>query len=377
MTEIPTKTNLQLDTQDRVRPREAVLAVQSYVPGRSTVAGIANPIKLASNESPFGPSPRALKALMDAADELGRYPDGSAKALRKALAARYGIPAANIVCSAGSDEMINLIAQGFLGPGDEAIYPEYGFLIHKIAIQVSGAELVTVKERDYRVDVTSILAAVTNRTRAIFIANPNNPTGTYIDRSDLQRLRSGLPDRALLVLDAAYAEYVSADDYESGIALVSAAENTIMMRTFSKVYGLASARVGWAYCPPEVAQTLNDIRPPFNLSGPAMAAAIAALADRDHVTRACIHNEEWRGWLTQSLTKIGLEVTNSVGNFLLVHFPERSGKTANDADNFLLSKGIILRQVAAYGLPNALRLTVGLPDENKAVVDRLREFLNA
>lgn len=376
MTEIPTKTNQQLDTQDRVRPRAAVLAIQSYVPGRSTVAGLANPIKLASNESPFGASPRALKAIADAADKLGRYPDGSATALRNAIAAHHGIPAANIVCSAGSDEMIRLIAQGFLGPGDEAIYPEYGFLIHKIAIQVSGAKLVTVKERDYRVDVTSILAAVTDRTRVIFIANPNNPTGTYIGRSDLQRLRSSLPGCVLLVLDSAYAEYVSAEDYESGIALVPAAANTIMLRTFSKAYGLASMRVGWAYCPPEIAQTLNDIRPSFNVSELAMAAAIAALADRDHVTRAYLHNEEWRGWLTQALTKLELEVTNSVGNFLLVHFPERPGKTAKDADNFLLSKGIILRPVAAYGLPNALRLTVGLPTENKAVAESLREFLS-
>ena len=370
------KTSQHVDHHQQVRPRAALLAIQSYVPGRGAVKGVRNPIKLSSNKSPFGASPHAAKTFADATCELGRYPDGAATALRETLAAHHSLPPANIVCSAGSDEMISLIAQGFLGPGDEAIYPEYGFLIHKIAIQVSGAKLVVVKERDYRVDVAAILAAVTDNTRAVFIANPNNPTGTYIDRSELNYLRANLPEYVLLVLDAAYAEYVSADDYEPGTSLVSAAENTIMMRTFSKIYGLASARVGWAYCPPHVAQTLNNIRPPFNVSGPAMAAAIAALADKGHLTRALIHNDQWRNWLTQSLSDLGLNVTGSAGNFVLVHFPHDADKSAQNADDFLLSKGIILRQVASYGLPNALRLTVGTAEENKAVVDALKEFLS-
>ena len=243
----------------KVRPREGIASVQGYVPGRSVAAGISKVLKLSSNELPFGPSPKAVQAFIDVAAELGRYPDGDATALREALAAEHGIHAENIVCSAGSDEMISLLTQGYLGPGEEAIYPQYGFLIYKIAIQVSGATLVTVKERDYRVDVRAILEAVTEKTRAVFIANPNNPTGTYLNKAGLQRLRSGLPEQVLLVIDAAYAEYVTEDDYDAGIALVSATENTVMMRTFSKIHGLAAARLGWAYCPSEIAGVLNTI----------------------------------------------------------------------------------------------------------------------
>ncbi len=364
-----------MEKQTKVRPRQAILSVESYVPGRSVVRGRSNVLKLSANESPFGPSPEALKAFANAAAGLGRYPDGSAGQLREAIAKRHGLPAENIVCSAGSDEMIGLLAQGFLGQGDEAIYPEYGFLIHKIAIQVSGAKLVTVRERDYRVDVAAILEAVTEKTRAVFIANPNNPTGTYINKVELQRLRDGLPSHVLLVLDSAYAEYVSASDYDDGAALVAASGNTVMMRTFSKIYGLASARIGWAYCPEDIAQVLNIIRPPFNVSGPAMAAASAALFDMEHLAHAVHHNEEWREWLTRELTAIGLRVTKSVGNFVLVHFPTREEKTAKVAEAFLAGKGIILRPVGAYGLPNALRLTVGLAEENELVVESLKLFL--
>ncbi|HZV21085.1 MAG TPA: histidinol-phosphate transaminase, partial [Hyphomicrobiales bacterium] len=324
----------------KLRPRPGILQVQAYVPGRSMAAGHKRVVKLSSNESPFGPSPKAVKTFRDAAQELGRYPDGDATALREALAAEHKIAAANIVCSAGSDEMISLLTQGFLGPGDEAIYPQYGFLIHKIAIQVSGATLVTVPEKDYRVDVEAVLDAVTDKTRAVFIANPNNPTGTYLNGSELQKLRDGLPEQVLLVIDSAYAEYVSAADYDPGTGLVSASGNTVMMRTFSKIYGLAAARIGWAYCPPDVAQILNTIRPPFNLSGPAMAAAIAAIADREHVIRSAEHNKHWRAWLRDELASLGLGVPDSAGNFVLIHFPEdRPGKTAQAADLFLLEKG--------------------------------------
>ncbi len=355
--------------------RPGILDIAAYVPGESKVPGSLPPAKLSSNETPLGPSPAAIEAFKAAAADLERYPDGQATLLREAIARRYGLDAARIVCGSGSDELLGLLARGYLGPGDEAIYTAHGFLVYRIAILTNGATPVVVPERDLKTNVDAILGAVTPRTRMIFIANPNNPTGTYIPIEEVRRLRAGLRSDILLVLDAAYCEYVSRNDYEAGIELVATTTNTVMTRTFSKIYGLAALRIGWAYCPPEIADVLNRIRGPFNLSSPAIAAGAAAIADIGHMERAKRHNDQWLPWVESEAKKLGLAVTPSVANFVLMHFPEGSDKTASGADEFLKSQGILVRKVGAYGFPNALRMTIGSENDNKRAIDALARYL--
>jgi histidinol-phosphate aminotransferase len=350
------------------------LEIDPYVPGESTLPGNIKPIKLSSNENPLGPSPAAVAALKAAADSLERYPDGSASGLRQAIARVHGLNPDRIVCGAGSDELLTLLAHAYLEPGDEGIFTEHGFLVYRIAILGCGATPVVAPETNLRTDVDKILERVTPRTKMVFIANPNNPTGTYIPFDEVRRLRRELPDHVLLVLDAAYSEYVRRNDYEAGIELVATTGNTVMTRTFSKIYGLAALRLGWAYCPEPVADVLNRIRGPFNVSSPAIAAGIAALEDRAHVEKSVAHNETWLPWLTAELEKLGLTVTPSVANFVLVHFPEKEGRDAEAANQFLQSRGIIVRRMGGYGLPGALRITIGTEDENKATVAALRDF---
>jgi histidinol-phosphate aminotransferase len=356
-------------------PRPGILDVEPYVPGESSLPGGVTPIKLSSNETPLGPSPRAVAAYQAAAAELARYPDGSAGALRRAIGRRYGLDPDRIVCGAGSDELLGLVAHAFIGPGDEAIYTTHGFLVYRIAILANGGTPVVAPEADLTADVDAILARVSPRTRVVFLANPNNPTGTYVPIEEVRRLRAALPHDVLLVLDAAYAEYVRRNDYEAGIELVATTANTVMTRTFSKIYGLAALRIGWAYCPAGVADVLNRVRGPFNVSSPAIAAGIAAVEDTGHVEAAARHNEIWLPWLAKELGALGLGVTPSVANFLLLHFPGEAGRGALLADDFLKSRGIILRRVASYGLPDALRMTVGTEAENHAVVGALAKFL--
>jgi histidinol-phosphate aminotransferase len=358
------------------RPRPGVLEVDPYVPGRSKLAGDGPVVKLSSNETPLGPSPVAAAAYREAAAHLDRYPDSNQTALREAIAKAHGLDPARIVCGNGSDELFHVLAQAYLGPGDEAIYTEHGFLVYRIAILAAGATPVVAPERNLTADITAILNRVTPRTKVVFIANPNNPTGTYLSADEVRLLRNGLPDNVLLVLDAAYAEYVNRNDYDPGFELASAGENTVMTRTFSKIFGLASARIGWLYGPAAVAQALHQIRSPFNLAGPSMAAALAALSDMEHIARAKAHNAEWRERVTGELREMGYDVPDSHANFVLIRFGTEPGKTAQDADAFLISKRLILRSVASYKLPHALRMTIGLAEENRAVLDALREFKN-
>jgi histidinol-phosphate aminotransferase len=350
------------------------MQIDAYVPGKSKAAGVAKIHKLSSNETPLGPSPKAMDAIRTF-EHLELYPDGAATKLREAIAARYGLDPNRIICGTGSDELLSLITNAYVGPGDEGIFTEHGFLVYRIAIQAAGGTPVVAPEKDLRTDVDAILAKVTDRTKIVFLANPNNPTGTYIPFDEVKRLHAGLPPHVLLVLDAAYAEYVRRNDYEAGLELVATSENVVMTRTFSKIYGLANLRLGWMVAPAHIADAINRIRGPFNVSGPAMAAGIAAIQDEAHIAKAIEHNERWLAWLTREIEALGLKVTPSVGNFLLIHFPQEAGKTAKEADSFLTARGLILRQVAAYGLPDALRLTVGSEEANGLVVAALRDFL--
>jgi len=356
-------------------PRPGILDIAPYVPGDSALPGGGRAIKLSSNENALGPSPRAIEAYERASQSLERYPDGSMHALRHAIADQIGLNAERIVCGCGSDELLGLLAAAYLRPGDEAIYTEHGFLVYRIAILANDATPIVVPEQNLMTDVDAILGALSERTRLVFLANPNNPTGTYIAIDEVRRLHAGLPEGVLLVLDAAYAEYVRRNDYEAGLELVAASTNTVMTRTFSKIHGLAGLRLGWSYCPEAVADVLNRVRGPFNVTAPAIAAGIAAIADAGHVEAAIAHNDRWLARLGEELPRIGLEVTPSVTNFLLVHFPTERALNAASADTFLKRRGIILRRVDNYGLPGALRMTIGTDTENEAVITALGAFM--
>ncbi|OYX74648.1 MAG: histidinol-phosphate transaminase [Rhizobiales bacterium 32-66-11] len=360
----------------RPEPRPGVLDIRAYVPGKSHAHGVEKVFKLSSNETPVGPSPQALKAFAEAGAHLQDYPDGTAGVLRRAIGHTFGIDPDRIICGAGSDEILSMIANAFIGAGDEAVYSQYGFLVYPIATLAAGGRPVVAPERDHTASVDAILAAVTPRTKVVFLANPNNPTGTYLPFEEVRRLHAGLPGNVLLVLDAAYAEYVRRNDYETGLELALTAENVIMTRTFSKIHGLAALRVGWAVGPAAVLDAMNRIRGPFNMNTPALLAGAAAIADTAHVDLAVAHNDRWLPWLTSEIEKLGLKVTPSVANFVLIHFDETAGRTARDADAFLSARGLILRSVASYGLPNALRMTVGTEEANRLAVEALAAFVS-
>lgn len=355
--------------------RPGIAKIDAYVPGKSKAPAGVKLYKLSSNETPLGPSPRAIEAFKSAAGTLELYPDGSATALRAAIAGRYGLDPNRIICGAGSDELLTLLANAYLGPGDEGLYSQHGFLVYKIAILAAGATPVVAPEKTLVTDVDAMLACVTPKTKMVFLANPNNPTGTYLPFDEVKRLHAGLRPDILLVLDAAYAEYVRRNDYASGLELVASARNVVMTRTFSKIHGLANLRIGWLYGPEGVVDVVNRIRGPFNMNGPAIAAGIAAINDRTHEEKAVLHNDEWLTLMSDGLAALGLKVTPSVGNFVLVHFPDVPGKRAPDADDYLTSKGVILRRMEAYGLPGALRLTIGSAEANEAVLRHLKAFL--
>lgn len=347
-----------------------ILGIQPYVQGKSKVGGASAParlIKLSSNENPLGSSPKALEAYRGY-DALHRYPDGSAAEIRQAIAEVHGVDANHIVCGAGSDELINLLIHAYAGPGDEVLYSQHGFLMYKIYALAHGATPVTAPETDLTANVDALLASVTPRTKLVFLANPNNPTGTLLPDAEVNRLQAGLPRHVLLVLDAAYAEYVEEPDYDAGKNLVETTGNTVMLRTFSKAYGLPALRLGWAYAPAEVVDVLQRIRSPFNVNSAAMVAGAAAVRDVDY-TRACVaYNNRERARLQAALEALGLKVTPSAANFLLVHFAD--AKTVNES---LMADGIIVRDMVAYGLPQALRITVGTEEENNAVIASLEK----
>jgi len=359
------------------QPQPGILDIAPYKGGESKVEGTARTIKLSSNEGAFGPSPLAVTALEQAAKTIHRYPDGHATALRGAIADRYALDPARIVLGAGSDEIINMLCQAYAGPADEVLYSEHGFLMYAISAKAAGATPVTAPETDLKADVDALLAAVTDRTRLLFIANPNNPTGTFLSAAELAALRDGLRDDILLVVDAAYAEYVVDDDYSDALDLARDRDNVVMTRTFSKMYGLGGARLGWCLAPAAVADVLNRVRGPFNVSVPAQVAGLAAFQDTAFAEKCRAHNLTWRKRTADALRQFGLFVPDGAGNFVLVRFPDTPGRTAIDADEHLKSQGIIVRRMEGYGLPDCLRITIGLADEMEAVIAALGDFMGA
>lgn len=356
-------------------PRPGIMDIKPYVGGESEIEGVARVIKLSSNEGALGPSPKAVAALEGMAGDMHRYPDGGATRLRKALALRWGLDADRIVCGAGSDELLGILCRAYAGPGDEVLYSAHGFLMYSIAAKACGAIPVTAPETELTADVDNLLAAVTPRTRIVFLANPNNPTGTYLPAEEVRRLRAGLRDDILLVIDAAYAEFVSRNDYTPGVELVDAGANTVMCRTFSKIYALGGLRLGWAYCPPAIADVLNRVRNPFNVGASALVAGQAALEDSAYMELCKGHNDYWLAWMQAEIARLGLTVTPSVCNFVLVHFPREAGKDAASADSFLRARGLIVRAMGGYGLGHCLRITIGTGEENQLVVSALADFM--
>lgn len=360
------------------QPRPGILDIAPYIGGESHAAGAERQIRLASNEGALGPSPRAMEAYRQAAANIHRYPDGGAVALRQAIGRRFGLDPARIVCGTGSDELISLLARSYAGPGDEVLYSAHGFLMYPIAAQSAGARPVAVPERDdLTADVDGLLARVGDRTRLLFLANPNNPTGTMLPAAEVARLHAGLPAHVVLVLDAAYAEYVNRNDYTPGIELVDQAENVIMLRTFSKIYALGGLRIGWAYGATPLIDVLNRVRGVFNVSSGAQVAAIAALEDTAFLDQVRNHTEQWREWFSDEVQKLGLTVHPSVANFVLLDFRgQPPGRNQAEAcRQFLKARGILVRQMGAYGLPDCLRVTIGTGAEMTAVVAGLRAFL--
>ncbi len=355
-------------------PANPILRIAPYVPGRSTAGGHAKEYKLSSNENPLGPSPAAREAFIAAATSLERYPDGGATLLREAIASTYGLKSDRLICGNGSDEILSMIAHAFLAEDDEAIFTEHAFLMYRIVTLAAGANPVVVAEPGMQTDIDAILAAVTPRTKVVFLANPNNPTGAYTPAAEVKRLREGLPAGVLLVIDAAYAEYVRKNDYESGIELVATRDDTIMTRTFSKIHALAGLRLGWAYAPAGVIDALHRVRGPFNVNAPAIAAGVAALADRAHMEAAVEHNAYWLPEVSRRIQALGFGVPDSVGNFILIDFSTVDGADAGDADDFLGARGCVLRRVAGYGLPQMLRMTIGDEEANEAVIAALTEY---
>jgi histidinol-phosphate aminotransferase len=357
-------------------PKPWIMAIAPYVPGRSTTDDGRKVAKLSSNENPLGTSPKAREAFASAAGRLERYPDASATELRDVLSAKYGLDPARIIYGNGSDEVLHLAAGAFAGPGDEVIYVKYGFAVYEIAARRVGATPVIAPDKDYATDVDAILALVTDRTRIVYIANPNNPTGTYASKAEIARLHAGLPGTVLLVLDHAYAEYIEGDAEDGGMALAETASNVLVTRTFSKMYGLAAERIGWGYASPAIIEAMHRIRLPFSITIAGTAAAIAALGDTEFVDHTRAHNAEWRRWFAGEIGKLGnagLRAVPSQANFVLVLF---EGKlTAELAYKGLMDAGYIVRWLPGQGLPHGLRITVGTEEETRGVAAALRALV--
>jgi histidinol-phosphate aminotransferase len=352
-----------------IKPQPGIMDISLYQGGKATISGVADVVKLSSNENPFGPSKRASDAVRQAAGQLHLYPSTDHNDLRGGIAEIHGLDAKRVICGVGSDEIISMICYAFAGPGDEVLHTEHGFGMYKISALAAGATPVSAPERDRHTDVDALLDACNERTKIVFIANPNNPTGTMIDEGEIRRLADGIPDTAILVLDGAYAEYV--EGFDGGVAIINDRENVLMTRTFSKIYGLGGLRIGWGYGPQPIIDTLNRIRGPFNLSTPALTAADAAVRDQNYVSWCRDQNAKLRDWTAIELTKMGIPSDRSWANFVLARFSSES--EAQRVDAHLQTKGLIVRQVGGYGLPECLRITIGDEAACKRVIAAIAE----
>lgn len=360
---------------DLPKPLPQLADVNTYVPGEAPKYTGGPSYKLASNENPLGASPKAKAVYAALANQLELYPDGSAKDLKVAIAKKHGLDPNRLIVGSGSDEIFLMLARAYLGAGDESICTEHAFAIYPLYAQQQGSRIVEVPEKNFTADVDAILKAVTLRTKIVWLANPNNPTGTYIPYDEVKRLHAGLPSSVLLVLDGAYAEFVRKNDYASGIELASQFENVMITRTFSKLYGLAALRVGWAYAPAHVVDAIERVRSPFNVNLIAQAVAIAALEDDAFNEQSLAHNDTELARLVAELRALGLEVIDGVGNFCVAKFSEAKSKTAADALEYLKQHGITVRGLKGYKMPNHLRISVGTVDGNNAALKHLKDFL--
>jgi histidinol-phosphate aminotransferase len=356
-------------------PRPTVAAMARYNPNLSAPKS-GRIIRLSANEGALGPSPKAMQALAEVGSQVHHYPEEEPRALAETIGQVHGLDPERMVFGCGSDELIQALCQAYVDPGDEVIHTEYGFVMYPMSVTVAGGTPVSAPDIDYRVNVDAILERVTERTRVVFLANPNNPTGSYLSRTEVARLHRGLPENVLLVIDAAYAEFVSRDDYSDGSELVEASENVIMLRTFSKLYAMAGLRLGWGYGPREVINAMHVVKQPFGANRGAVAAASAAIQDTDFVKRSVEHNETWQPWTKARFEALGLSCLPSVTNFLMVRFPEEPGRTAAEAGEFLGERGILTRGMAGYGAAEFLRLSIGTEEEMRIVVDTVADFLN-
>jgi histidinol-phosphate aminotransferase len=355
---------------DAIRPQPGILDIALYEGGKAAVPGVSNVIKLSSNENPFGCSDRVKEAFQRSVHSLNRYPSTDHAALRGAIADVHGLDAGRVICGVGSDEVLQWLAQAYAGPRDEVVFTEHGFLMYRLLAHAVGATPMQVPERERVVDVDAILAACNTRTKLVFIANPNNPTGTMISPAEVQRLAEALPRQAILVLDGAYAEYV--EGFDAGLALVEARQNVVMTRTFSKIYGLGGLRIGWGYGPKHIIDVMNRIRQPFNLSTTQLEAAEAAVLDQDWVVKCRAENARMRGWLANALAEHGVPSDVSSANFILARFASIAEAEACDA--YLQKEGLIVRRVASYGLPHCLRITIGDEASCRRVAHAVAQF---
>ena len=357
-------------------PKPGILDIAPYVGGKSRIDGVASPMKLSSNENALGAGEKAREAFLAAAENIHMYPDGRATKLRDAVAAHHGLEPERLIFGNGSDEVFALLNQTYLTPGDNIVTGEYGFLAYRISAKANQAEVKLAPEPGFKAEVDAILDQVDERTKLVYISSPSNPTGSYNTAEETRRLHEALPPHVLLVIDEAYAEFVAEPDWETSFPLARDSENIIVTRTFSKIHGLGGLRIGFGYAPLNVAEAVDRIRLPFNVSLPGLDAAVAALGDEAHQKASRDLVQAWRPRLTQAIKGFGFDVFPSAGNFVLVRFPDgkRSAAAAND---YLNSKGIIVRPVGGYGLPDCLRITIGTEDQNRAVIDALSEFAAA
>jgi histidinol-phosphate aminotransferase len=357
------------------RPKDGILDIAPYVGGKSKAAGFEHPIKLSSNENILGCSPAATDAFMASASKLHLYPDGKATPLREAIAEKFDLEPERLVFGCGSDEIFMLLAQVYLEPGDNIVQTEFGFLSYRIAARACQAQVKFAAQPDLKMDVDLLLAEVDERTKLVFVANPDNPTGAWLSGEEVRRLHEGLPSNVILVLDCAYVEFADDPNMDDPLALARTARNVVVTRTFSKIHGLAALRIGWGYADAAIIDALERIRLPFNASIPAQQAAVAAIRDDEFVERSVGLVQRWRPWLAQQIGGLGLEVYPSQCNFVLVRFPNTPGRTAAEAEAFFASRGIIVRALANYNMGDFIRITIGLEEHNRAVVEALDAFV--